>query len=198
MPTVTTILMAAGTAYQAINALSEQAKAKAALDQAALNAANISNKQTNLTASLQVPTRGTDLAQQNIQANQLATIQTLKEGGAATVLGGLTKAGEIAREENLQLAAKADDMQYTRDLAVKQQDQAIADAKLNRAYDLEMSRMQGAQVASSAAQSTLNQSIGAASQFMGDMDAMKIYKGQDPLRLYGKKGTNSIFQGTIS
>ena len=195
MPTLTTILMAAGTAYQAINALSEQAKAKTALDQAALNAANISNKQTNLMASLQVPTRGTDLAQQNIQANQLATIQTLKEGGAATVLGGLTKAGEIAREENLQLAAKADDMQYNRDLAVKQQDQAIADAKLNRAYDLEMSRMQGAQVASAAAQSTLNQSIGSASQFMGDMDAMKIYKGQDPLQLWGKKGSNSIFQG---
>ena len=198
MPTVTTILMAAGTAYQAINALSEQAKAKTALDQYALNAAGISNKQTNLMTSLKVPTLGTELAQQNIQANQLATIQTLKEGGAATVLGGLTKAGEIAREENLQLAAKADDMQYTRDLAVKQQDQAIADAKTNRAYDLEMSRMQGAQTAIAANQSTLNQSIGAASQFMGDMDAMKIYKGQDPLRLYGKKGTNSIFQGTIS
>jgi hypothetical protein len=175
--------MAAGTAYQAINAINEQAKAKAAIDQAALNAANISNKQTNLTASLQVPTRGTDLAQQNIQANQAGIIQTLKEGGAATVLGGLTKAGEIAREEDLQLAAKADEMQYTRDLAVKQQDQAIADAKLNRAYDLEMSRLQGAQVASAAAQSTINQSIGSASQFMGDMDAMKIYKGQDPTKI---------------
>jgi hypothetical protein len=192
MPTLTTILMAAGTAYQAINALSEQAKAKTALDQAALNAANISNKQTNLLTSLKVPTRGTDLAQQNIQANQAGIIQTLKKGGAATVLGGLTKASELAREEDLQLAAKADEMQYTRDLAVKQQDQAIADAKLNRAYDLEMSRMQGAQVASAAAQSTLNQSIGSASQFMGDMDAMKIYKGQDPTKI------TDIFKAKVS
>jgi hypothetical protein len=183
MPTVTTILMAAGTAYQAINALNQQAKADKAAEVASAEAMRISNQQTNQLTSLKIPTLGTELAQQNMQARQLGTLQTLKEGGAATVLGGLTRASELAREEDLQLAARADEMQYQRDMAVKQQDQAIADAKINRAYDLELSRLQGAQTAKAANQTAFNQSLGGATQFLGDIDAMKIYKGQDPLKI---------------
>jgi len=175
--------MAAGTAYQAINALNQKAQADLAASQAVTEANRINQGQTNKLASLKVPTLGTELAQQNIQANQSGTIQTLKEGGAATVLGGLTKAGQIAQQEDLQLAANTNEMQYTRDLAVKQEDQAIADAKLNRSYDLQLARLQGAQTASAANQSTINQSIGNASQFMGDMDAMKLYKGQNPTKI---------------
>ena len=194
MPTVTTILMAAGTAYQAINALNQQAKADKAAEQASAQAMRISNQQANQLTSLKVPTLGTQLAQQNLQSQQAGTLQSLKEGGANTLLGGIPLLGEQSREQNLALAAKTDEMQYQRDLMVKQQDQAIADAKINRAYDLEMQRLGGAQTASAANQTAFNQSLGSAAQFMGDIDAMKIYKGQDPLQLWGKEGSNSIFK----
>jgi hypothetical protein len=194
MPTVTTILMAAGTAYQAVNALNQQAKADKAAQQASDQAMRISNQQTNQLASLKVPTLGTELAQQNMQSRQMSNVQALKESGAAGVLGGLTAANQQAQQEDLQLAARADEMQYQRDMAVKQQDQAISDAKINRAYDLEMSRLQGAQTAKAANQSIVNQSIGSGVQFMGNMDIARIKEGQEPLKLYGEEGSNSIFK----
>ncbi len=198
MPAITSILMAAGTAYQAIQAVNQKAQADNAIAQSAINAGRISQGGVNKLASVKVPTIGTQLAQQNIQARQLGNIQTLKDTGAAGVLGGLTATNLQAQQEDLQLAANADQMAYQRDLAVQQQEQALADAKLNRDYELEMSRLQGAQVASAANQSTINQSIGNASQFMGDIDALKIYKDQEPLKLWGKAGSNSIFKPKIS
>jgi hypothetical protein len=194
MPTVTTILMAAGTAYQAVNALNQQAKADKAAQQASDQAMRISNQQTNQLASLNVPTLGTKLAQENLQARQMGNIQALKESGAAGVLGGLTAVNQQAQAEDLQLAANADQMAYERDLMVKRQDQAIADAKINRAYDLELSRLQGAQTAKAANQSIVNQSIGSGVQFMGNMDIARIKEGQEPLKLYGEEGSNSIFK----
>jgi hypothetical protein len=192
MPTVTTILMAAGTAYQAVQAMSQKAEADKAANQAALNATKIGQGQTNQLASLKVPTLGTEIAQQNIQARQQADIQALKEGGAATVLGGLTARENQARAQDLQLASQVDEMAYNRDLAVKQQDQAIEDAKLNRQYQLEMSRLQGAQTASAANQAAINQSIGGAVQIAGDVATMNAYKGQDPAKIWGNKKTSGI------
>jgi hypothetical protein len=198
MPAITSILMAAGTAYQAIQAVNQKAQADNAIAQSAINAGRISQGGVNKLASVKVPTLGTELAQQNAQMRQAADIQALQEGGAATTLGGMTRSNLLAQQEDLQLAANADQMAYQRDLAVQQQEQALADAKLNRDYELEMSRLQGAQVASAANQSTINQSIGNASQFMGDIDALKIYKDQEPLKLWGKAGSNSIFKPKIS
>lgn len=192
MPTVTTILMAAGTAYQAIQAMNQKAEADKAADQAALNATKIGQGQTNKLTSLKVPTLGTQLAQENLQAQNLNTLQTLKEGGAATVLGGIPLMGEQSRAQNLQLAANTDEMAYNRDMAVAQQDQAIEDAKLNRQYQLEMSRLQGAQAASAANQNAINQSIGSFAQIAGDVATMNAYKGKDPTKLWGDK--NALFK----
>jgi hypothetical protein len=194
MPTVTTILMAAGTAYQAVQAMNQKAEADKGIANAATNADRISQGGVNKLASVKVPTLGTQIAQQNIQARQQGNIQSFKEGGAATVLGGLTAAENLAREEDLQLQAKADEMAYNRDMAVAQQEQQNADAKLNRDYQFEMSRLQGAQTASAANQTALNETAAGAVQFMGDLDAMKIYKGKEPLQLWGKAGSNSIFK----
>jgi hypothetical protein len=190
--------MAAGTAFQAVNAMNEKAQAEKALAVSSQNAARINESQTNQLTSLKVPTLGTQIAQQNLQSQQAGTLQSLKEGGANTLLGGIPLLGQQAREQNLGLAANADQMAYDRDLMVKRQDQAIQDAKVNRAYDLEMNRMQGAQTAIAANQNAFNESVGGAFQFLGDLDTMKIYKGQDPLKLIGKEGTNSIFKAKIS
>lgn len=192
MPTVTTILMAAGTAYQAIQAMNQKAEADKAAEQATINAQRISQGGANMLASVKVPTLGTQLAKQNIQARQQGNIQSFKEGGAATVLGGLTASENLAREEDLQLQAKADEMAYNRDMAVAQQEQQLADTRLNRDYNLEMSRLQGAQTASAANQNALNQSIGSFAQIAGDVATMNAYKGKDPTKLWGDK--NALFK----
>lgn len=201
MPTVTTILMAAGTAYQAIQAMNQKAEADKGIANAAMNAERISQGGVNKLASVKVPTLGTELAQQNIQARQQADINALKDTGAAGVLGGVTASNQQARAEDLQLAAQANEMAYNRDMAVAQQDQQNQEAKMNREYQLEMSRLQGAQTASAANQNALNQSIAGGIQFMGDLDAMKIYKGDkndQPLQLWGKAGSNSIFKPKVT
>ncbi len=187
MPAVTTLLMDAGTAFHAVQALNQKSEAEAAASQAALNATKIGDKTVNALASLKVPTLGTELAQQNAQARQLTDLQALKEGGAATVLGGMTAREGQARAEDLQLQAQTDERAYNRDLAVAQQEQANADAKLNRQYQLEMSRLAGAQTAAANAQSTLNQSIGSAAQIAGDIATMNAYTGKTPKKIFGNK-----------
>lgn len=187
MPAVTTILMVAGTAYQAVQAINQKAEADKGIAQAAMNAERVNQSGVNELASLKVPTLGTELAQQNIQARQQAEIQGLKDIGAAGVLGGLTANNQQARAEDLQLADNADQMAYNRDMAVAQQAQANSDAKLNRSYQLEMSRLQGAQTASAANQSAINQSMGSGVQIAGDIATMGAYKGKDPKKLFGNK-----------
>lgn len=187
MPAVTTILMVAGTAYQAVQAINQKAEADKGIAQAAMNAERVNQSGVNELASLKVPTLGTELAQQNIQARQQADIQGLKDIGAAGVLGGLTANNQQARAEDLQLAANADQMAYNRDMAVAQQAQANSDAKLNRSYQLEMSRLQGAQTASAANQSAISQAMGSGVQIAGDIATMDAYKGKDPKKLFGNK-----------
>jgi hypothetical protein len=192
MPTVTTILMVAGTAYQAVQAINDKAEADKGIAQAAMNAERISQGGVNKLASLKVPTLGTEIAQQNIQSRQQADIQALKEGGAATVLGGMTQRENIARQQDLDIMSNVDQMAYNRDLAVAQQEQQIADTRLNRDYALEMSRLTGAQTASAANQAAINQSIGGAVQIAGDVATMGAYKGNDPYKLWGEK--NALFK----
>jgi hypothetical protein len=192
MPAVTTILMVAGTAYQAVQAINDKAEADKGIAQAAMNAERISQGGVNKLASLKVPTLGTEIAQQNIQSRQQADIQALKEGGAATVLGGMTQRENIARQQDLDIMSNVDQMAYNRDLAVAQQEQQIADTRLNRDYALEMSRLTGAQTASAATQNALNQSIGGGVQIAGDVATMAAYKGQDPAKLWGNKKTPGV------
>ena len=98
-------IAAAGSAAQMI----QGANAKAQADQSAANAANqlAQLSEADRYKSLQVPTLGLELAQQNVQARQAQQLQGLRDIGAAGVLGGATAAGLQAQQEDLQLAAQA-------------------------------------------------------------------------------------------
>lgn len=136
-------LAAAGGIKQAIDASNAKAEADNAAQQEAMKLARIN--EADKFKSLQVPTLGLELAQQNIQARQQENIQALKEGGAATVLGGLTANENLAREQDLQLAAQANQMQYARDQAQAQNAQQIEQNRAQREAALAQSRLQGAQ-----------------------------------------------------
>jgi len=161
MPAATSIALgiaAAGSAYQMI----QGANAKAQADQSAVNAANqlAQISEADRYKSLKVPTLGLELAQQNVQARQAQQLQGLKDVGAAGVLGGTTAAGLQAQQEDLQLAAQAQQAQFQRDYLQAENAQRVEANRVARQSGLEQSRLQGAQLASS--QAMANQQAGLA------------------------------------
>lgn len=139
-------LAAVGTGasiVQGIKAADAQAKADEAAVAAANDLARIQENDKFL--SLNVPTLGLEKATQNMQAWQQSQIQALKDTGAAGVLGGLTAARRQADEQDLALAAQADDMQYKRNMALAQNAQQIEQGRVQRQANLAQQRLEGAQ-----------------------------------------------------
>lgn len=166
--------------YQGARAKSEagDAAAKAAQQYASIQEGNKFNE-------LQVPTLGLELAQQNLQARQASNIQALQEGGAATVLGGLTAANQQAQAEDLQLAAQAQEAQYARDLARAQNAQQLEANRVNREAGLAQSRLQGAQVAAAEGANAISSGIGGLAEAGVSAATLSAYKD-----IYGNpKGT---------
>ena len=150
-------LAAAGSAYQMI----QGANAKSQADQAASNAANqlAQLAEADRFKSLQVPTLGLELAQQNIQARQAQQMQGLQDIGAAGVLGGTTALNVQGQREDLALAAQGQQAQYERDLAQAENAQRIEANRIARQSGLEQSRLQGAQLSSAQGQAERNAGI---------------------------------------
>ena len=143
-------LAAAGSAYQMI----QGANAKSQADQAASNAANqlAQLAEADRFKSLQVPTLGLGLAQENIQARQAQQLQGLQDIGAAGVLGGTTALNVQGQREDLALAAQGQQAQYERDFAQAENAQRIEANRIARQSGLEQSRLQGAQLSASQAE----------------------------------------------
>lgn len=163
--------------YQGARAKSEasDAAAKAAQQYASIQEGNKFNE-------LQVPTLGLELAQQNLQARQAGNIQALQQGGAATVLGGLTAANQQAQAEDLQLAAQAQEAQYARNLARAQNAQQLESNRVNREAGLAQSRLQGAQTAAAQGASNIAAGIGGLAEAGVSAATLSAYKD-----IYGNK-----------
>lgn len=166
--------------YQGIQGAKAEADAKAAAAAAARDAERISEIDKYL--SLNVPTLGLELAQQNMQKWQQSQIQALKESGAAGVLGGLTNVNLQAQEQNQQLAAQADQMQYQRDQMQAQNAQQIEANRVARQSGLTNARLSGAQTAAAEGRNTKNQAI--QNTLQGLSSAAQLYAYQD---IYGDK-----------
>ena len=195
MPALTSIALgisAAGSAYQMI----QGANAKSQADQAASNAASqlAQLAEADRFKSLQVPTLGLGLAQQNIQARQAGNIQALQEGGASTVLGGLTKVGLQAQAEDLALAAQGQQAQYERDFAQAENAQRIEANRIARQSGLEQSRLQGAQLGSAQGLAERNAGIAGLASTAGQF-AVEAFKNKplyDQTKLnVGQPGTKN-------
>lgn len=170
---------ALGSGYQ----MYQGARTKSAADEAASKAAQqyASIQEGNKFNELQVPTLGLELAQQNMQARQASNIQALQEGGAATVLGGLTAANQQAQAEDLQLSAQAQEAQYARDMARAQNAQQLEANRVNREAGLAQSRLQGAQAAAAQGESTMAAGIAGLAEAGVSAATLASYKD-----IYGK------------
>lgn len=166
--------------YQGIQGAKAEANANAAAAEAARDAERISEIDKYL--SLNVPTLGLELAQQNMQKWQQSQIQALKESGAAGVLGGLTNVNLQAQEQNQQLAAEANQMQAQRDQMQAQNAQQIEANRVARQSGLTNARLAGAQNAAVEGRNTKNQAV--LNTLQGLSSAAQLYAYQD---IYGNK-----------
>jgi len=193
MPAATSIALgisAAGSAYQMI----QGANAKSQADQAASNAASQLSQlaEADRFKSLQVPTLGLGLAQQNIQQRQAQQLQGLKDIGAAGVLGGLTAVNQQAQAQDLALAAQGQQAQYERDVAQAENAQRIEANRIARQSGLEQSRLQGAQLSASQAQANQNAGLAGLASTAGQF-AVEAFKNQP---LYDQTKVNLGAPGT--
>lgn len=172
------------SAYQGIKG----AQATAAANDAAENAANEAAKiaEADKFKSLQVPTLGLELAQQNAQARQAGNIQSLQDIGAAGVLGGLTSANLQAQQEDLQLAAQAQQAQYQRDMAQAQNAQQIEQGRMQREYAMNQAKLAGSQAAAAEGRQQVNAAIQGGLSSLSNAAMLKSYND-----IYGGTSTTN-------
>ena len=161
MAAITSTVVALGgvgvSAIQAIKAGNDQKKADAAALQAEQAMRNV--REENVMKQVQVPTLGYDLAQEAQAQRDVSQIAALQGAGAAGVIGGIGKVAQAGAAADLQLAAKADQAQYQRDLAVAQAGQGIEQRRATREFNIEGAALAGAQRASQEAELRRQQNI---------------------------------------
>ncbi len=181
LATAVTLASLGMSAYQGIKG----AQAEAAANQAAQDAANQAARiaEADKFQSLQVPTLGLELAQQNIQADQANQLRALQEvGGASGVLGGLTALNQQSRAQDLQLAAQGNQLQSQRDQMLAQNAQQIEQGRMQREFAMNQAKLAGAQQAAS--EGRMNQ----AAAVQGGISALSNAATLDAYRdIYGNK-----------
>lgn len=177
-------IAAAGAATSIIQGANAKAEANQAAGKAAQSIAQM--QEADRFKSLQLPTLGLEMAQQNVQARQAQQLQGLQDIGAAGVLGGLTALNQQGQAEDLALSAQAQEAQYARDFAQAQNAQGVEQRNLSRQAALEQQRLTGAQAAAAYGQSQINSGIQGLAQTAGNVLAQSV--ANQPL--YGGKKVN--------
>jgi len=189
MPTTAALALAGVQALQAAQSKAEaiDASAKAANQYASI-------KEVNKLAALPIPTLGTNLAKQNLEQKIGGQLNAFQQAGANVLLGGATALNQASMEENLNLAAQADEKQFQRDAMVAQQEQAIESGRVNREAALAQSRIAGAGQARAESEQNLNSAYGGAVQTLGAQSMLDAYQQayQDP---NAPKDLNSFMGG---
>lgn len=182
MPAVTTALAVAGMGMQAVQAIQAQKAGKEAQAAAAQAASTIAGmKESNPFAAVQVPTLGFDLAQQGIDRQTAASVNALQGAGAEGVIGGIGNVVQNNNQAELQLAADANNAKYQRDVNEAEAQTGINTRKIGRDTNLQLSKLQGAQLASAQAQENKNAAIAgmvgsAGTALSSGIEASKLYR----------------------
>ena len=161
MAGVTTALMAAGMAANAIQIADAQKKKQESEFEAKNQAAKLSQVQeTDYMAAMQVPTLAYDLASQAAMARSAEAINALQGAGTEAVLGGVPSVVQEGMQQDLQIAGALGEAQYQNELMKAQAKQGIESRRVAREQDIAESRLQGAQLGAFSATQNRNQAIG--------------------------------------
>lgn len=169
MAAVTGTIVALGglgvSAAQAIGQNKAMKKAEAASKQATKELKSISEQ--NAFKQLQVPTLGTQLAQQSQAQRETQAMNMLQGAGAEGVIGGIGQLAVAGEQSDLQNAARLDDLKYERDAMQAQAQQGINQRKQERDFNISFGEKQDAEWRRAQAEKNRNAAIVSAFDFAG-------------------------------
>jgi len=125
----------AGLGMSAAQAIKASKNMKTA-DNAAKAAKNELSKisETNAFKQVQVPTLGFNLAQQSQAQRSASALSAVQSAGAEGVIGGVGQIMQAGNEQDLQLAAQADEAKFKRDAMQADAEMGISARKQERDY----------------------------------------------------------------
>jgi hypothetical protein len=177
---------------QAVQADKEKKRAQGAATAAANRMKNI--KEENAFKNIEMPTLGFELAQQSADRAMMSGIQSVQGAGAEAVIGALPGMMQVGSEQQLQLAAQANEAQMGLDLK-KAEAQQMANARNTMAErEMELFKLEGAQGAAAQAQANMNAGISGAVQGLGTAVG---YAGE-AVPLYQQQKAGSMTAGVAS
>jgi hypothetical protein len=118
------------SAAQAIKANKDMKQAASASDLAKQQLKQI--KETNPFKAVQTPMLGFELAQQQQSQREAQLVGALEGAGAEGIIGGIGQVAQAGNEQDLQLAAQANQAQFGRDMAQAEAESGIEARKAER------------------------------------------------------------------
>ena len=198
MAAVTGTIVALGglgvSAAQAIGQNKAMKKAEAASLKASQDLKSISEQ--NAFKQLQVPTLGTQLAQQSQAQRETQAMNMLQGAGAEGVIGGVGQLAVAGNASDLEKSAQLETMKFERDAMQAQAQQGINSRKQQREFEIGFGEKQDAEMRRAQAEANRNAAIEGAVGFAGSAltSASKLaplYKENKGLRDQAKDLTAS-------
>jgi hypothetical protein len=198
MAAVTSTLVAlGGIGVSAAQAIKSQQQMKQATQASSLAKQQLKQiKETNPFKGLQVPTLGLEMAQQQQSQREAQMVGALQGTGAEGVLGGIGQLAAAGNEQDMALAAQANQLQYGRDMAQAEAELGIGARKAERDWMAGIGEVQEQNMRRAEAQANRNAAIEGALGFAGSAASSL----DDLIGLYRKKksGTNTGAGGGIN
>lgn len=173
MAAVTSTLVALGgigvSAAQAIKSNQQMKQATTAANLAKDQLKQI--KETNPFKALQVPTLGLEMAQQQQSQREAQMVGALQGVGAEGIIGGIGNVAAAANEQDLALAAQANQAQYARDAAQADAELGIGARKAERDWMAGIGEIQQQNLMRAQAQKDRNAAIEGAFGFASGLSS---------------------------
>ena len=145
------------SAVQAVKASQSMKKADNAAQAAKNDLAKIS--ETNAFKQVQVPTLGFNLAQQSQAQRSASALSAVQSAGAEGVIGGVGQIMQAGNEQDLQLAAQADEAKFKRDAMQADAEMGISARKQERQFLIGSQEVQSENIKRAAAEENRNAAI---------------------------------------
>ena len=181
------------SAAQAIKASKDMKTADNAAKAAKNDLAKIS--ETNAFKQVQVPTLGFNLAQQSQAQRSASALSAVQSAGAEGVIGGVGQIMQAGNEQDLQLAAMAEEAKFKRDAMQADAEMGISARKQEREFLIGQNEVISENMKRSRAESNRNAAI--AGMFASAGNALKsgskseLFGGEESF--FGKKNKTDDF-----
>lgn len=134
--------------------------------------------ETNAFKQVQVPTLGFNLAQQSQAQRSASALSAVQSAGAEGVIGGVGQIMQAGNEQDLQLAAQADEAKFKRDAMQADAEMGISSRKQERDFRIGVNEVQSENEKRSQAETNRNSAI--AGMFTSAGNAIKSgYKAKE-------------------